>query len=109
MAKIQPCLLGSGNETNSSHGEWLHKYYLTRFGYQTQQSTHLFTQQIATRCHEAYTIDKTAACASDQLTDLAHIDKHWMERDNADFQDGMESLSEWNYHDEGILMSSDIT
>ena len=40
--------------------------------------------------------------------DLADIDKHWKERDNEDVEYDVESQSEWNYHDEEILMPSNL-
>ena len=109
MVKIKPCRLGSGGESNSSHSERMHQYFLTRLGYQTRQRTHNFAQHVSTRYYEAFSIDKAEECASDQLMDLADVDKHWKEEDNEDVEDGMESQLEWNYHDEDISMTSDLT
>ena len=71
--------------------------------------THNFAQQVKVRYYEAFAIDTVEGCASDQVMDLADIDKHWKEEENEDVEDGMESKLEWNYHHEEIPMTSDLT
>ena len=58
MAKIHPCCLGSSDETNSSYGKRMHHFFTTMVGYQTQQKTHDFAQQVATCYYDVFAIDK---------------------------------------------------